>query len=74
MNVAFISDQISHRVMASGLSVETQFTTIMVAIIAPILGAMADSFGIGAALAVLGGGATLFYFPVRVHNKLRVES
>jgi len=32
MNVAFISDQISHKVMASGLSVEAQFTTILAAI------------------------------------------
>ena len=55
MNVAFISDQISSRVMAAGLSVETQFTTILMAILAPILGAIADRFGVGVALASLGG-------------------
>jgi MFS family permease len=70
MNVAFISDQISHRVMASGLSVETQFTTILVAVIAPILGALADTFGIGVALALLGVGVFLFYFPVRLKDEM----
>jgi MFS family permease len=69
INVAFISDQISHKVMASGLSVETQFTTIIAAIFAPILGALADAFGVGAALAVLGAGTFIFYFNVRVQDK-----
>ena len=69
MNVAFISDQISHKVMASGLSVETQFTTILVAIFAPILGALADTFGVGPALAVLGAATLLFYSFVRVEGE-----
>ena len=68
MTVAFISDQISHQVMASGLSVETQFTTILVAIFAPILGALADAFGIGLALALLGAGTVIFYSLVRVQE------
>jgi hypothetical protein len=69
MNVAFISDQISQKVMASGLSVEAQFTTILVAIFAPLLGALADAFGVGIALAVLGAGTFLFYGFVRVREK-----
>ncbi|MCP5095832.1 MAG: MFS transporter [Chloroflexi bacterium] len=69
MNVAFISDQISHKVMASGLSVEAQFTTILVAVLAPILGAMADAFGVGIALTVLGAGAFLFYSFVKVKER-----
>jgi MFS family permease len=69
MNVAFISDQISHKVMASGLSVETQFTTIVVAIFAPILGALADAFGVGVSLAVLGAGTFLIYLTVQVKEK-----
>ena len=55
--------------MASGLSVETQFTTILVAIFAPILGALADAFGIGLALAVLGAATLLFYTFMRVEGK-----
>ncbi len=53
MNVSFISDQISNRVMASGLSVEAQFTSILAALFAPALGALADLLGIGPALMIL---------------------
>jgi hypothetical protein len=66
MNVSFISDQISTRVMASGLSVESQFTTLLAAILAPLLGALADQFGVGVALAILAGGVLLLYVFVRV--------
>lgn len=66
MNVAFISDRISHRVMASGLSVESQFTTLLTAVFAPILGALADHLGVGAALAILGAGVLLLFVFVRV--------
>ncbi len=69
MNVAFISDQISQRVMASGLSVEHQFTTILMVIFAPILGALADSFSVGTALLLFGGGMVLFSLFARVENK-----
>jgi MFS family permease len=55
LTVAFISDQISSKVMAAGLSAESQFTTLFLAILSPILGALADWLGIGAALACLGG-------------------
>ncbi|MFN2143996.1 MAG: MFS transporter, partial [Anaerolineales bacterium] len=69
MNVSFISDQIANRVMASGLSVESQFTTVLAAIFAPILGALADSFGIGVALMALSAGVLVFYGLVRVEEK-----
>ncbi len=65
MNVAYISDQIDSRVMASGLSVEAQFSTILTAIFAPLLGLLADNFGIGAALAVLGAGVLGIYLFVK---------
>lgn len=68
MNVAYISDQISQRVMASGLSIEAQFTTILVAIFAPILGALADVFGVGLALASLSLGALLLFSIARVRE------
>ncbi|RKY85316.1 MFS transporter [candidate division KSB1 bacterium] len=69
MNVAFISDQISNKVMASGLSVESQVTTILMAILSPLLGLLADNFGIGIALAGLGTLMFAFSILVRV-NKL----
>jgi len=67
MNVAFISDQISNKVMAAGLSTESQFTTIFLAILSPILGALADWFGVGTALACLGGGMLVLGLLVRVN-------
>lgn len=66
MNVANISGEISNRVMASGLSVESQFTTLLSAVLAPALGAMADSFGIGVALMVLATGVLFLFLLVRV--------
>jgi MFS family permease len=66
MNVSFISDQISHKVMASGLSVEAQFTTLLVVIFAPALGYVADQAGVGLGLVVFGVGALLIYLLVRV--------
>ncbi|MFN2236700.1 MAG: MFS transporter, partial [Anaerolineales bacterium] len=66
MNVSFISDQISHRVMASGLSVEAQFTTLLVVVFAPALGYIADQAGVGLGLVVFGVGSLLFYLLVRV--------
>ncbi|MEN8171304.1 MAG: MFS transporter [Chloroflexota bacterium] len=69
MNVAFISDQISHHVMASGLSVESQLTTLLTVVFAPILGGLADHLGIGAALAILGFCVLLLFSFVRVQEK-----
>jgi hypothetical protein len=66
MNVAFISDQIPDHVMASGLSVESQLTTLLTVGFAPILGSLADHFGVGAALAILGVGVLLLFNFVRV--------
>jgi len=69
MNVSFISDRISTKVMASGLSVESQFRTLTAAILAPLLGALADQFGVGVALTILAGGVLLLYLFVRVDEK-----
>ena len=69
MNVALISDQISYNVMASGLSIEAQFTTILVAVFAPLLGAMADSYGVGVALAGLSLVTLLFYLFVAIRER-----
>jgi len=72
MNVSFISDRISNRVMASGLSVESQFTTLLTAIFAPILGALADRFGIGVALMVLAAGVFFMFILARVDEASEV--
>ena len=40
--------------MASGLSAETQLTTILSAAIAPLLGYLADNLGVGLGIGLIG--------------------
>ncbi|MCK5038038.1 MAG: MFS transporter [Thermoplasmata archaeon] len=54
MNVGYISDTIPSKVMATGLSVESQVKTMVTAVFAPLIGYLADSYGVGQALAVVG--------------------
>jgi MFS family permease len=70
INIGFISDNISHDVMASGLSVESQLKTIFVAIMSPLMGFIADSINIGAAFIILSS-LTLLIFPlIKVSRKV----
>jgi len=52
--VGFISDLIKSRVMATGLSVESQLKTLLIALMSPLLGFMADKLGLGTAIMVFG--------------------
>ncbi len=54
MNVGYISDTIPSKVMATGLSVESQVKTMITAVFAPLIGYLADVYGVGQALAVVG--------------------
>ncbi len=54
MNVGYISDTIPGKVMATGLSVESQVKAIITAVFAPLIGWLADMYGVGQALAVVG--------------------
>ncbi len=54
MNVGYIAERIKSRVMASGLSVESQMKTIIAAFLAVLMGYLADRFGVGSALAMVG--------------------
>jgi len=66
INVGVISDRISSRVMASGLSAESQLTTIFTALFAPVLGYLVDRFGLGNGLSMLGMVMFLIFIPVRI--------
>jgi hypothetical protein len=68
INVGLISDQISSNVMASGLSTEAQLTTMFSALFAPLLGFLADSFGVGNSIALVGLGMLLLFSLVRVKD------
>lgn len=69
VNVGMISDRISSRVMASGLSTETLLTTIFSAIFAPLLGYLVDQIGLGVGVAVMGLVMVPLFFAVRVGEK-----
>jgi hypothetical protein len=66
INVGVISDQISSRVMASGLSTEALLTTIFSAVFAPLLGALADVFGVGNGITIMGMSMLILFVFVRV--------
>ena len=66
INVGVISDQISSRVMASGLSTEALLTTIFSAVFAPLLGALADMFGVGNGITIMGMSMMILFVFVRV--------
>jgi MFS family permease len=66
INVGIISDQISSKVMASGLSTESQFTTIFSALVAPLLGFLVDSLGVGNGITLIGIGMIALFSLVRV--------
>ncbi len=53
MNVSYIGETIPSQTMATGLSVESQIKAITIAILSPLLGLLADNFGIGSSIAIL---------------------
>ncbi len=59
INVGYFSDLIQNEVMASGLSIESQFKTIFTALLAPLMGYIADSLGVNWGLLVM---ALLLFF------------
>ena len=69
MNVGFISENIDSKIMATGLSFETQLKTIFIAILSPIMGFFADTFGIGIALCLIGVLVGMGYSFVKVAEK-----
>ena len=66
MNVGYIADRIKSRIMASGLSVESQTKTLMAAALAVIMGYFADLLGVGPALMIVGFLVLIFAPPLFV--------
>ncbi len=56
-----MSSQIPASAMASGLSVESQFKTALVAVFAPLLGFFMDRFGFGSTFIILAAFLGLLY-------------
>ncbi|MFW6138789.1 MAG: MFS transporter, partial [Spirochaetota bacterium] len=62
MSVGYVSQRISTRVMASGLSSESQLKTIFTAVLAPVMGFFADTMGVEGGLLAMAG-ILLMVFP-----------
>jgi hypothetical protein len=69
LNVGFISENIDSKIMATGLSVESQLKTIYIVILSPLIGFFADTFGIGIALCLIGVLVGMGYSFVKVAEK-----
>jgi hypothetical protein len=52
IGIAYISDKLEDQTMATALSVESQAKSLFAALIAPLLGYFADSYGLGYGLAL----------------------
>ena len=68
MTVGYVSEKIKGTVMATGLSTESQLKTVVVAIAAPIFGALVDNIGLGWAMCALAALPLLLYPLLRVQK------
>ena len=66
--VGYISDLLSHRAMATGLSVESQLRTLIMAAAAPLLGLAADHWGVGQAILAAACTALVVYPVLRART------
>ena len=75
MLVGYLSDLLSHRTMATGLSVESQLRTLLMAGFAPLLGFLADRFSVGVAVLALAAGGLILFPLIRIRpaRQLRHE-
>ena len=64
--VGYLADLLPHRTMATGLSVETQLRTLLMAGMAPLLGFLADRWGVGAAILILAALSAAAFPLVRI--------
>jgi len=55
MGISAVSERLPSNIMASALSFESQSSTVVAALLAPLAGYLADSLGIGYALVIVSG-------------------
>jgi hypothetical protein len=53
IGISYITENIDNRILATVLSAESQAHALIAAIVAPIIGFLADRFGVGYALAII---------------------
>ena len=66
INTDYITQHIPGNLMATGLSIETQIKTVTIAILSPILGFLADSFGVGNGIVIVSVGLIVLFPFIRL--------
>jgi len=69
--VTYISDKVHHKIMASGLSAESLVKMLVMSILAPICGYIADTAGIGYAISGAGVLMGFLYLPLKLGRKMQ---
>ena len=65
-NIAFLSDYLDPKLMASGLSAESQMKSLLIFIVSPLMGFLADKYGVGHAILLIASLYLLIYPIVRI--------
>ncbi|MCK5675213.1 MAG: MFS transporter, partial [Spirochaetales bacterium] len=71
--IGLLSSRIPAAAMASGLSVESQFKTLIVAVLAPSLGFLMDTFGLDRTFIILAVSLSVLYPVIRLHKTINPE-
>ncbi len=71
--VSYVSDLISSRIMATGLSLESQVKTILIAILSPFIGFLVDKTGIGNTLIILSLILLVLYFIIKIKKTSKIS-
>ena len=69
INVTIISDNISYKVLSSGLSTESFLKNIITMILAPVLGILVDMYGIGIGISTISCIVFLLYPFIKLKRK-----
>lgn len=69
VNVRIISDNISYKVLSSGLSTESFLKNIIQVILAPLLGILVDAYGVGNGIAIISCIVFLLYPFIKLKSR-----
>jgi hypothetical protein len=72
--IGLLSSRIPAAAMASGLSIESQAKTLIVAVSAPLLGFLMDRFGLGPAFLILASALAILYPFIRLRKHVKLEN
>ena len=71
--ISVLSNRIPASAMASGLSVESQAKTLLVAVLSPVLGFLMDKLGLGPTFLILAVFLAIMYPFIRLQNAKDLE-